>query len=270
MKKSLLAGAAILFGIGSFITTVQAQSGVGADSRQFNPASPCSQILRTDNPTDLRMAGMWAFGYIARANDSTLVITPKRIRSVITLLSKGCARDGKTRFNALVEVLSLKLKEKAAGKTSTRSSNSTGGAALKSARALLDTFFKPGVNYAALTAALKPTENDIRSVYAEPLASALVKRNQLMFKPGIAIRPKPEHDTYRIFLSTTKKLQQGSPDLREFPGGYEKVRKYFIRNVPIVRFKFVTRGAKLGLAFDGLIFVNGRWVLIPKPWRGLK
>ncbi len=270
MKKSLLASAAILLGIGSFITLAQAQSAVGSDSRQFDPSAQCSQILDTGNPTDLRMAAMWAFGYIARANDSTLVVTPKRIRSVVKLLSSACLKRRESRFNSLVEVLSLKLKEKNTSKTSGQSGNSGGGAILQSARELLAAFFKPGVNYAALTAVLKPTDEDIRSVYREPLASALIKRNKQMFKPGIAIRPKPEHNTFRLFLSTTKKLQQGSPDLREFPGGYEVVRKYFIKNVPIVRFRFVTKGKKLGLAFDGLIFVNGRWVLIPKPWRGLK
>ena len=33
---------------------------------------------------------------------------------------------------------------------------------------------------------------------------------------------------------------------------------------------FVEPGESLGLAFDGLIFVNGRWVLMPKPWRVLE
>ena len=35
------------------------------------------------------------------------------------------------------------------------------------------------------------------------------------------------------------------------------------------RFKFVTKGQTAGLAFDGLIYVNNRWVLMPKPWRAL-
>jgi hypothetical protein len=27
--------------------------------------------------------------------------------------------------------------------------------------------------------------------------------------------------------------------------------------------------SRLGMAFDGLVHVNGRWVLMPKPWRAL-
>jgi len=29
------------------------------------------------------------------------------------------------------------------------------------------------------------------------------------------------------------------------------------------------KGKTTGLAFDGLIYVNNRWVLMPKPWRAL-
>ena len=31
----------------------------------------------------------------------------------------------------------------------------------------------------------------------------------------------------------------------------------------------INQGETLGLAFDGLIFVNDRWVLMTKPWRSL-
>jgi len=39
--------------------------------------------------------------------------------------------------------------------------------------------------------------------------------------------------------------------------------------IPIVRFKFVEKGETSGLAFDGLVYVDGRWTLLPKPWRSL-
>lgn len=35
------------------------------------------------------------------------------------------------------------------------------------------------------------------------------------------------------------------------------------------RFKFVEPGKELGISFDGLVFVNGRFVIFPKPWRML-
>ncbi len=273
MKKSFLAGMAMLIGASGFASSSQAQS-ANIDNRQFNPSAGCAKILLTQDRIELRMAGMWAFGYIARANDTTLVVTPKRIKSVIGLLTRACSKNTERKFNTLVEVLSLKLKEKASAKKTPSSGSGSGNVAssiyLDSARIVLRKFFEPNADYVALTAKLRPTDNDIRTVYAEPLASALIKRNNQLFKPGISIKPKANHQTFLVLLSTTRKLKQGHADLDKFPGGYKSVRKYFIKDVPIARFKFIKRGEKLGLAFDGLILVNRRWVLIPKPWRALK
>jgi hypothetical protein len=57
--------------------------------------------------------------------------------------------------------------------------------------------------------------------------------------------------------------------LNEFPGGYKDVLAHMKPGIPIVRFKFVEPGKRLGMAFDGLVHVNGRWVLMPRPWRAL-
>jgi hypothetical protein len=35
----------------------------------------------------------------------------------------------------------------------------------------------------------------------------------------------------------------------------------------VYRWKFTKPGETLGMAFDGLYQINGRWVLMPKPWR---
>jgi len=69
------------------------------------------------------------------------------------------------------------------------------------------------------------------------------------------------------WYATTKELREGNPILREFPGGYKKVAGLMQGEYPILRFKFVEPGETMGLAFDGLIFVNDHWVLMPKPWR---
>jgi len=138
-----------------------------------------------------------------------------------------------------------------------------------SGRLLLLRFFEPEADHAALTAALKPSPEDIRAVYAEPLASQLIENYEALYQPGIAIQPKAEQKELITFFSTTAALQSGDPMLDEFPGGYKKLLPHFVSDVPIARFKFVRTGETLGLAFDGLTYVNGRWVFMPKPWRSL-
>ncbi|MEO0482746.1 MAG: hypothetical protein AAF138_03905, partial [Planctomycetota bacterium] len=61
-----------------------------------------------------------------------------------------------------------------------------------------------------------------------------------------------------------------SPGLADFPGGYKDVRGMMQGSYPIFRFKFVAPGERSGMAFDGLIYINDRYVLMPKPWRALQ
>jgi hypothetical protein len=121
----------------------------------------------------------------------------------------------------------------------------------------------------ALTGALLPKPEDVRAVYSDPLASRMIETYDAGLKPGIKFGPKPEHDDLYMVYTTTAKLVAGDPAMDEFPGGYRKVVQYFKTDVPIVRFKFVRKGETSGLAFDGLVYVNDHWVILPKPWRSL-
>ena len=122
----------------------------------------------------------------------------------------------------------------------------------------------------ALTAAILPTEAEVHMVYKDPLASRMAEGYAKALTTGIKFGPKPGQDALLLVYATTAQLQRGDAVLREFPGGYKNVVQFFKRNVPIVRFKFVKQGETTGMAFDGLIYVNDRWVIMPKPWRALK
>jgi hypothetical protein len=37
-----------------------------------------------------------------------------------------------------------------------------------------------------------------------------------------------------------------------------------------VRWKFVKPGETIGMAYDGLVFVNGHWAWFPKAWHALR
>jgi hypothetical protein len=127
-------------------------------------------------------------------------------------------------------------------------------------KALLIKFLDPAADRAA----------DIRAVYAEPLASKLIAGYAQMHQAGAAIGPKPGQTELLYVYATTGQLKTGAPVAGEFPGGYAQVKQYILKDVPIVRFKFVSPGETTGMAYDGLVHVNGRWVFMPKPWRGLE
>jgi hypothetical protein len=196
-------------------------------------------------------------GYLAAKGTWTGVLTPQVNAEMLGNLATACAAQPEMSLLAVVEAAT-------GGATA-------GGAATgpteADVRALLATFMQPGADLRALTLSLAPTEADIRAVFSEPLASKLVPHYAAMFASSQAvIGPKAGQTAVLVTLTTTGRLKSGGPDLAEFPGGYADVAPYFNQDVPIVRFKFVEPGETLGMAFDGLAFVNGRWVIMPKPW----
>jgi len=88
-------------------------------------------------------------------------------------------------------------------------------------------------------------------------------------KAGIKIGPKPGQTELLTWWVTTDDLKAGSDMLDNFPGGYRDVVSYMKLGLPWVRFKFVKPGEELGMAFDGLVWVNDHWAWMPKPWRML-
>ena len=231
---------------------------VQAARDRFDPSQPCETVLVYEDVVDKVLVGAWVSGYLAKAEGRLRVMGPDELGNILKVLQNMCSSSPGLRFSALAE----QLAQKAAA--TPRSQASVAG------RQLLRRFFAADADHAALTASLKPGPGDVRAVYAEPLASRLIASYEQLFQPGAAIRPKPEHEDLITIFTTTGELRSSASVLGEFPGGYKKVLPHFIADVPIGRFKFVKPGETLGLAFDGLIFVNGRWVLMPKPWRGLE
>ena len=230
----------------------------------FDPATPCSQIFAGESGVPEVAAGFWAFGFLAASNGSADTITPELMRTMREILQQRCAADPTASLARIAEEIAAAER----GGGTEAGAGSTGDIAADG-RAFLQRFLDDGEDRAALTLALKPTAEDVRAVYAEPLASRLIAAYEGLFVPGAVIQPKPGQTEVLSVFTTTGALRRGDPVLAEFPGGYKDVLDYFVADVPIVRFKFVEAGEDIGLAFDGLVYVNGRWVFMPKPWNAL-
>ncbi len=234
-------------------------AGVGAGTSHaegFDPRQPCNEVLENADQTTLAMVGAWTFGYLASKQSDPRPVDLENVKTILRNIDKACA-DKKP--ISLLELIGGSTKAPA---------DKPGSEA--QARALLMRFFEPNADLVALTAAILPTEAEVHMVYKDPLASLMAASYAAQLKPGIKFGPKPEHDDLLLVYATTAGLQRGDAVLREFPGGYKDVVQYFKTDVPIVRFKFVTSGKTIGLAFDGLVYVNEHWVIMPKPWRALK
>jgi len=224
----------------------------------FDPNMSCVQVLaNTGGTTDQFMIAAWVIGYLGAANGKVLPVTISNNKVILENLTQACIQSGQASLLELVQRSAPSKAEPARPGSEAE------------ARLLLEQFLDPATDRYALTRALLPQPQEIREVYDEPLASLMLQTYEEALKPGVAIEPNPGQSELLVVYTTTGALRQGDPVLGEFPGGYGKVVGFMKGNHPIVRFKFVKPGETLGMAYDGLVHVGGRWVWMPKPWRAL-
>ncbi len=148
---------------------------------------------------------------------------------------------------------------------------SAGGGDLAAAKGMLEPFLKPGADHAALTKSMQPTAEDYKAVFKDEVTGKLESHYQKMWgDPNAAIKPNEGQTQLLLYSATTEEIAAGQGDGPNFPGGYKKAVEVMKPGVRWYRFKFVKPGETLGMAFDGLTFVNGKWRFFPKPWRGIE
>jgi len=123
----------------------------------------------------------------------------------------------------------------------------------------------------AMTLALKPTSDDYKAVFVDAAAAkAEAGYEKLWSDPKAVIGASPANTELLLSKATTDDLQKWTSDAEaNFPGGYKKVADKLAPGLTVYRWKYAKPGEKLGMAYDGLIFVNGHWAWFPKPWRVL-
>lgn len=122
-----------------------------------------------------------------------------------------------------------------------------------------------------LTEALYPQDEDYEAVFKDDAAADAKKGYKKLFEKfkGSKIEPKAGQTELKLFSATTDELKAGEGDSDKFPGGYKKVASKFKKGNTFYAWKFVKPGEPLGMAFDGLVYVNGHWAWFPKPWMAL-
>jgi hypothetical protein len=139
------------------------------------------------------------------------------------------------------------------------------------AKALLAEFVKPGADHATLSKALRPAKSDYDSVFTPDLAA----KADAVYSPAwdggqMVIAPKAGQTEIKLGSATSDELKSWTGGAMEFPGGWKDVGAQLKPGVTFYRFKFVEAGQDLGMAYDGLAYVNGSWRIFPKPWRAMR
>jgi hypothetical protein len=141
------------------------------------------------------------------------------------------------------------------------------------AKALLSDILISKAEALALTAQLKPTKADFEAVFTSDFVETISKyyeeRDAKRTEPAL-IDPKYPTNTNLLFAqATAEELNDKARPVEDFPGGYERIAGKFKPGFIWYRWKYTEPGKTIGMAYDGLVYVNGRWVWFPKPWKSL-
>jgi len=248
--------------VGASIVASTPQSGEAAG---FDPRGNCFDVLVTASDADKELIAAWHSGYVSAAQLDPQPVDSNNSGNVLRDIAAICAND--TTLSVIDIVRGVPAPDAAPDPAPEPAVDNSGSE--EDARELLMQFFAPDADLVALTSSLKPSEQDVRAVYGDPLAGKMIAGYNNLFKSGTKFGPKADHDALVIVYATTGRFTAGDSVIDAFPGGYKDITGYITGDVPIVRFKFVKSGESLGLAFDGLVYVNDHWVLMPKPWRYL-
>lgn len=139
------------------------------------------------------------------------------------------------------------------------------------AMSLLKEFTKPGADTAALSKQLRPAASDYAAVFDADSATKVAAVYDPAWAAGqLVVAPKTGQTEVKLFAASSEEMKSWTGNAAEFPGGWKTAAAKLKPGLTIYRFKFVEPGQDLGMAFDGLIYVNGNWRIFPKPWRALE
>lgn len=132
-------------------------------------------------------------------------------------------------------------------------------------------FMKGGSEAEHMLKNMKPSLEDCKMIMvSEADAKKLSEMAEMMFTQAKAseIAPKTGQTEILVRSATTENLKAGTD--KEMPGGYTDKAAKFKEGLRIYGFKFVKPGETIGMAYDGLYYVNNKWIFLPKTWRYLE
>jgi len=246
LKSKSILPLAILGAMASFTLPAQAQQNA------LFPQGSCTQALEEN----ARSATLWASGYLSHMDGVPRPVDEGALSAFEARLLSDCKAAPQISFMALVEQQSKGV--------------SAPGNAPEVAASLLEKFAGSSPDLVEILLSVKPTPDEVRTMFPEPMASRLIETYDDMFGPRLV---NEEFPPGRIEITsgftTTFELRQ-APFLDELPGGFERVLDQYQLDVPFayVEVQFVEVQDNMNLS--GFVYLNGRWVLMLRPWRGLE
>ena len=115
---------------------------------------------------------------------------------------------------------------------------------------------------AGSAADLKPRPTDIASVFTADLVEKAIAHYAPLWAQPVEIRARPDQSELVVHAALAKDLPGAT-----FPGGYKHVVSHLVPGRIWIAWKYFVPGERLGMAYDGLVWVDDHFAWFPKPWR---
>ncbi len=119
---------------------------------------------------------------------------------------------------------------------------------------------------AAGVAAFAPRAEDYARVFTAAIASAMELHFSMLWARNPEVTAQVEQTELQLWSARGDQLRG---DVTGFPGGYKALAEHLVPDRTWSAWKYVRPGTTLGMAYDGLVWLDDRFVWFPKPWRAL-
>ncbi|MFK7989759.1 MAG: hypothetical protein AB8I08_27315 [Sandaracinaceae bacterium] len=138
-------------------------------------------------------------------------------------------------------------------------------------RAALAPALDPAEDGRELALSMRPEAADFDAVFVEGSAATVRDAVLPLFDdPAARIDPRsPARTEILIRSASTEELAAAGDAAGGLPGGMTRIASHLRPGVRWYHAKFVEPGHTSGLSMTAFVFVSGRWVWFPMPWRAL-
>ena len=119
--------------------------------------------------------------------------------------------------------------------------------------------------------ALKPRPGDYARVFTPDVADGLAAAYKRLWDEGKpAPHPKAHHDTLQLSIAQAADFVTWNEPAKRFPNGYRDLAAYMQPERIWFAWRFHQAGKSIGMAYDGLVWMDDHWAWFPKPWHALR
>ncbi len=136
---------------------------------------------------------------------------------------------------------------------------------------LVTRFLDPGLAASCMemVRALQPEPEDYGRVFVPAVADQARAGYSALWE-NLPVWPvRPDQTRLKVAVARAEDFTEKNDRSDLFPGGYLSVAPHLLPGRIWVCWEFITPGRDGGIAFDGLVPLEGRWAWFPKPWKVL-